>query len=140
MTATQNGTPKTWGDVLAILDTRGPELHPVECPELGGITVQVRGLSRAEVLRIEKATTLANGKQDTAKADEMTFLWAVVEPRPSREDYQQLRQNPAASRALQRIHSRISALTGIAREAKKAQEEDDAGEDAVEAYLKSAPE
>ena len=143
MTQTANGTPKTWGEVLSHLDLKGPELHPVKCPELGGtpeepFEAKVRGLSRAEVLRIEKATTAPNGKQDAAKADEMTFLWAVIDPRPTREEYQQLKQDPSASPALQRIHSKISDLTGIAKEIKKAEQDDgDGGEDSVESYLKS---
>ena len=125
-TTNSNGAPKTWADAIAILDQRGPERHPVHCPELGGLTVYVRGLSRNESLRIERATNKGNGKADTALGDKMQFLWGVVEPAITEREYNELKQTPAASPALQRIHDKISKLTGIVTDDKNDGEEVDA--------------
>lgn len=117
----QNGHAAfSWGDVLAELDTKGPERHAVECPELGRQAdgsprrVWVRPLTHNEELRITNRT-LDVRKQaiNHSLADQLRFLWGVVEPPITPAQYEDLKNTPAASAALQRILTKISELSGV---------------------------
>lgn len=159
MTATENGSyitsneaPRSWDDILLDLETKGPVKHAVEIPEWG-TRVYVRGLTRNEQLRLTKLTTVqkGGGKTDTNTelADQILFLTGVVEPKPTKANYDRLKMDPEANRILARIHNAITKLTGI-EEGDGTQEATDAederllkGEDesvtAAKSYLKSAP-
>jgi hypothetical protein len=98
-------------ELLSLLDLRQPERYAVEVPEWGAI-FYVRGLSRQEALQFNRlSTNQKTGVQDSAKADQLQFCRCVLEPRVTPEQYDVLRERPDAAPVLQRIQSKISALT-----------------------------
>lgn len=128
-TASQNGAPRSWDDILLDLETKGPVKHAVPIPEWSTV-VYVRGLTRNEQLRLTEATTYqkkGRSVQDTAKADQMLFMIGVVEPKPTIAHYRRLKDDPEVSPILQRIHNAITELSGIDPDEVEPKDEDEDG-------------
>src|SRR5687767_7652348 len=104
MTTTDTPPIRPMSEILADLDERGMETTLVPVAELGA-SFKVRGLSRAEVLRISRQTTAKDGATNQALADWLTIEAAVVEPRISKEEYDDFRQHPRATAAINRIQT-----------------------------------
>jgi hypothetical protein len=94
-TTSSNGAlpVRSMDEILAELDQRGqPERHEVKVPEWGAV-FYVRGLTRAEVLHIDRISTNRKGIVDKGAQDLETLLIGVVEPTAPRRcepDYQPL--------------------------------------------------
>lgn len=110
--ATNGALPvRSMDEILAELDQRGqPEAHAVEVPEWGA-TFRVRGLTRAEVLHIDRISTNRKGVVDKATQDLETLLLGVVEPKITREHYARLRHRADANPIINRLQNKIGELT-----------------------------
>lgn len=98
-------------ELLAALERRERQRVPVEAPELGAL-FYVRGLSRAEVLHIQRiATNPRTGQLNQSRIDAETILLAVVEPKITAEDYERLRSLPGVNPAINRLQTKIAELT-----------------------------
>lgn len=101
---------RSMDEILAELDKRGqPDAVDVAVPEWGA-TFRVRGLTRAEVLRMNTMAT-RNGRVDQAMLDELTMTTAVVEPRIGVEHYRRLRHRADANPIISRLQNKIAELT-----------------------------
>jgi hypothetical protein len=134
-----------WSTLAAALAQDDDDRHEVKTPEwasYGMPSVWVRGLTRNQSLTISKRATDKNGKTDPAISDALQIKWGVVEPALDDVSYAKLKNIRSASRVLQRIHAKISELTGIVDDTPTEEGEAKGGEDdpvkAAESYLKSA--
>jgi hypothetical protein len=134
-----------WKALVSALKQQDDDRHEVETPEwkeYGLPSVWVRGLTRNQSLNISKKATDKNGKTDPAISDLWQIKWGMVEPALDDVSYNDLKNTRGASRVLQRIHTRISELTGIVDDTPTEDGEAKEGEDdpvkAAESYLKSA--
>jgi hypothetical protein len=106
---------RSMDEILAELDQRGqPERHEVKVPEWGAV-FYVRGLTRAEVLHIDRITMIlagpGKGTVDKGKQDLETLLIGVVEPKITREHYMRLRHRADANPIINRLQGKIAELT-----------------------------
>lgn len=105
-------------EILAELDKRGqPAGAVVKVPEWGplfgveALEFKVRGLTRAEVIHIDRISTNRKGVVDKATQDLETLLMGVVEPKFTREHYARLRHRADANPILNRLQNKIGELT-----------------------------
>jgi hypothetical protein len=102
---------RSMDEILAELDQRGqPERHEVRVPEWGAV-FYVRGLTRAEVLHIDRISTSRKGVVDKGAQDLETLLIGVVEPKITREHYMRLRHRADANPIINRLQGKIAELT-----------------------------
>jgi hypothetical protein len=106
---------RSMDEILAELDQRGqPERHEVRVPEWGAV-FYVRGLTRAEVLHLDRISMIRTGPEkgmvDKGKQDLETLLIGVVEPKITREHYMRLRHRADANPIINRLQGKISELT-----------------------------
>jgi hypothetical protein len=102
---------RSMDEILAELDQRGqPERYEVKVPEWGAV-FYVRGLTRAEVLHIDRISTSRKGVVDKGTADLETLLIGVVEPKITREHYMRLRHRVDANPIINRLQNKIAGLT-----------------------------
>lgn len=98
-------------DKTQLTAKREESTRDVELPTLGG-SVRVRGLTRAEALRVQ-------GKQmDALEAERKLLHLAMVEPLMSEEDVRQW-QHVAPAGELQPIQDAILAMSGLTADAVK---------------------
>lgn len=112
--AAQNGAlpVRSMDEILAELDQRGqPQLLDVPCPELGA-TFRVRGLTRAETLRImDRCGDQRRQHVDVALSEEMQLTTAVVEPKITVEHYRRLKHRSDMNPVINRLLEAIGTLT-----------------------------
>jgi hypothetical protein len=102
---------RSMDEILAELDQRGqPERHEVRVPEWHAV-FYVRGLTRAEVLHIDRISTSRKGVVDKGAQDLETLLIGVVEPKITREHYMRLRHRADANPIINRLQGKIAELT-----------------------------
>src|SRR5689334_4792758 len=100
----------TWDDALETLSAAGPEHEVVPLPELGaGRHVVVRGLTRAESLRLSRMTGTGKPAVDQ-KVDFETLRLGCVKPPLTEASYRALLLLlPAANKLLGRIQNKVLA-------------------------------
>ncbi len=88
-----------------------PDTKTIEVPEFGG-EVRVKGLTRADIVRIRKVATAAGrGQADEATFDREVFLAGVVEPKFTAEAFDQL-SSTALATPIARVLNTILELSG----------------------------
>lgn len=98
-------TPRSMEEILAGLPDEVQE--DVAMPEWGGITVTVRGLSRAT------ANEILEGGHDDTTANVIFLNRGVVEPPMSKEQAFRLFAKPGQSAAIKRLTRTIMRLSGV---------------------------
>lgn len=98
-----------------ILATDDRQTVTVPVPEWGGDVV-VRSLTRAEHRKAVNAATDKEGKADSAKLERLLVGLALVEPKITALQYDQLAQTKSSG-ALQRIVDAIVKLSGSGEDA-----------------------
>lgn len=102
----------SWDAAIDALAEKADVRHLVTLPELGGMRVYVRPLTRAETMRIMHATTNPRTNAvDMQARDKLILIASVVEPRLSSQQYDALARTRGASVALDRLQARINELT-----------------------------
>ncbi len=104
--ATQQRKILSVDDILAAADLAE---ETVDVPEWGG-AVKVKGLTRAQVYELREKSKVA-GKFDAARADMLTLLAGIVEPKFTEDQGPILMRKSAA--ATERISSAIGRLSGM---------------------------
>lgn len=115
--------------VYASLDelvTRELDETDVELP--GGRWVRVRALSRAEVLRIQRASRGDNGSTDAARIERMTLALGMVEPRMTEEQVGAWQAASKAGDVIGRATAAIRTLSGMDSDAPREAYKSDRGE------------
>lgn len=95
-------------DKEALFESR---LKPEQYTLPGGPTIEIRGLNRAEAVRVEAAP-------DTAAKDVLIFMAGVVDPKLTAADVKRLQEAwPAGD--LEDLSRRIAELSGLLKEQPK---------------------
>lgn len=108
------------------LITRDLEETDVELPS--GQRVRVRALSRAEVLRIQKASRGDGDTVDAARIERMTLALGMVEPRMTEEQVGAWQAASKAGDVIGRATSAIRSLSGMDSDAPREAYKSDRGE------------